>query len=246
MNTTLLILIALSALASITAANIVDPTALFDNARDYQSRVSDLQHEISAHVTGLRSAVSDVLRKTSNETLTQIDTNIHQTLALDRSVREVLQAATDLQGTACLESLITRLDAITVFSGFDASICLARHDRNLALALTDINGQLQQFEGGAGSVQLIVVRSFVSMNVWTQPDGISERFVVDYERVRDAWNANSSDRQNLVLKLSESVQALDGVLIDCLEGVRLALVPRYGRFARDLESCREFHDARFP
>jgi hypothetical protein len=238
-----LLIVAVCALAAIASANIINPTALFDSAQEYQEKVGELQREINFFVTSLRIAVTDVLRASSNATLAQIDSNLHQIFELDRTVRDVVFGA-EVDATPCINSLRTRLNAVTEFSGFEASVCVARHDRNLTQTLSEINGLLERYGAHFNSIQMIVVRSFVSRNIWTQSEDISSRFVSEYERNLNEWHANGLDAKNIALNLSSVVEELDAVLAVCFEDIRIALVPVYDRFGRDMNTCREFDNTR--
>lgn len=245
MKAFLIAIVVISATKAVsTAANIINPAALFDIAYKHQEKVTELEREISSHITGLRAAVTDVLKASSNATLNQIDSNVNQIFELDRFVRDMLFDANVGEETPCIRSLRTRLNAVTEFSGYESSVCVARHDRSLNLTLSEINGLLQRYEGTANSIHLIVVRSFISLNIWTQPDDIETRIVEEYEKLLADWNTNGSGSESLVAEFYNNVEELNGVLIDCFEGIRSALMAMYERFARDLDTCREFDNTR--
>ncbi|KAG5677325.1 hypothetical protein PVAND_007093 [Polypedilum vanderplanki] len=208
------------AIISATAAVITNPLLLFTRAREYHEKVVALENEISSHVGGLQVAVTDILRISSNATLNQIELNVNQIFALDDNVRSLLLAADDVLGTPCHNSLTTRLNAITEFSGYESSVCVSRHDRNLTLILTEINGLMESFKSNINGIQMLVIRSFISINIWMQSDMIVERFIDEFERIRAYWNANSSNLDIVELKLSASVANLDEILIDCFEGIQ--------------------------
>lgn len=224
--------------------SIVNPGMFFDSAREYHDKVTELQSEIIFQLTNLQVAMTDVLRMSSNTTLSEIDLNIKQIFELERPVRDSVNNNSDgddgAETTPCVRALRARLDAITEFSGYESSICVSRHDRSLSLTLNEINGLLKEYEGNFNVVQMIVVRSFISMNHWTQSDGIENNFVSEYERVKGEWHANDIDRENVIQNLSGAIEKHDSIMSNCFDNIRRALVPFYERFERDLEICKEF------
>lgn len=219
--------------------HLIVPDSLFISAWDYQGRLTTLQQDINEQLTAIRTAVSAVLKTSSNETLGQIDNNAIQLLAQDEPARTQIFAMTP--PTACGNNLKILINAITEFTGFGSSNCVATYDRNVQGVLKTAYAQLQKYEASFGDAQQIVVRSFIGINVFTAPEQIEARFSVAYTQRVNEWNAIRPDVENFLRTLGTNIAVFNTVLGECFKGIQDTVNPRYAELQAAIPTCETFN-----
>lgn len=218
--------------------HLIVPDSLFVSAWDYQGRLTTLQQDINEQLTAIRTAVSTVLKTSSNETLGQIDNNAMKLLAQDDPARTDIFA---LPTSICVNNLKILLNSITEFTGFGSSNCVAAYDKNVQGVLQTAYAQLQKYEASFGDAQQIVVRSFIGINVFTAPEQIEARFSLHYTQRVNEWNAIKPDVENFLRTLGTNIAVFNTVLGECFKGIQDRVNPRYAELQADIATCHTFN-----
>lgn len=217
---------------------LIVPDSLFINAWDFQGRLTTLQRDINEQLAAVRTAVSTVLKTSSNETLGQIDDNAMTLLAQDEPARTAIFA---LPASTCVNNLKIMINSITEFTGFGSSNCVAAYDKNVQGVLQTAYAQLQKYEASFGDVQQIVVRSFIGINVFTAPDQIEARFGMYYNQRDSEWNTIRPDIDNFLRTLGNNIAVFNTVLGECFNGIQDRVNPRYTELQAEIATCHTFN-----
>ena len=142
-----LILCALISFFALTHAASSNPRPLFVNATAYQSLVTSLQQDIVTVITGMRFSLSDILKRTSNETLNQVQDNLRTIFLMDGVARYELFEGVQ-SNHPCIVNLRSQLNSVTQTSGYQSSNCLKRYDFNVTALVADAYVILAEYEGG--------------------------------------------------------------------------------------------------
>lgn len=241
------IAIVLSLAALINAAAIESKAAttepLFSSAWSYQTLLTNLQDDINAYLTKLRTAVSIVLKSSSNETLHQIEDNALAILDLDEPVRDAIYAQSN---TVCIVNLRVLLNAATEFTGFGSSNCAAAYDQSVQAELTKAYAELRSLEAAFGDVQQIVVKSFSKQNAFTQQEVIENNFVSLYNQKNSAWAATKGDVEGFVNRLKANIAVLNGRLGNCFSAIQVSIAPAYVALEGEIATCNVFDNTADP
>lgn len=142
-----LIACALISLFALTHAAVSDPKALFDNANEYQLLVTSLQQDIVSVITGMRFSLSAILKRTSNQTLDQVQGNLYTIFYMEQPARlELFEGLPTMD--PCIVNLRAQLNSVTETSGYESSNCISRYDRNVTALVSDAYLILEEYEGG--------------------------------------------------------------------------------------------------
>lgn len=224
---------------------VVAPDSLFKNAWKFHNLLAALQLDIDEQLTAIRTAVSTVLKSSSNRTLAQIHSNALDILALDAPTRaEVFHR--DLTATLCVTGLRGLLNGITEFTGFGSSNCVTSYDKSVEGALKTAYALLQKFEGNFGDVQQTVVRAFIGKNAFLQSEEIEARFASEYEKRLAEWDLIRPDVGDFVKTLDENVSVFNTVLGSCFKKIQDIVAPQYATILSDLAVCQVFDNTADP
>ncbi|KAG5669177.1 hypothetical protein PVAND_017071 [Polypedilum vanderplanki] len=237
--------ILLSLIATIQCSTIFvdlyNPDNLFREALDYQERVTTLQKNIVNTITGLRLKLSEILKKSSNCTLEQVQGNIHAIFKLDEPVRRFIFVDYP-KNTDCMLNLRTQLNLHTEFSGYSSSNSLSWYNRYIDSLLIDAYGTLAEYEGLISIVQLLVVKSFNNRNIWTQPEEIIEIIKTEYENQASKWETTKANIGNFLEDLEENIRFYNDALGTWFVDIQNKLVPHYSYINSGLEVCEAFYE----
>jgi hypothetical protein len=219
---------------------INNPTQLFVTANDYQQRVTLLQEDIVNTIVSLRGQLSAVLKSSSNETLSSIQSNIETVFEMDAPVRYLIFVQHNTS-TSCIFNLRAKLNTETEFSGFQSGICLARYDRNVTSLLNEAYEKLSEYEGLISIVQMIVINAFSNRNIWTETDEIQSNFIDTYNTEYSAWQTSKAGITAFITTLEQNIAQHNAILKSCFDAVQEGLVPIYEDIAGNrLDVCLEF------
>lgn len=219
------------------SAHLIVPDSLFVNAWDFQGRLGELQQDINEQLTAIRTAVSTVLRSSSNVTLEQIQVNSEKLLAQDEPTRLEIFS---LPSSFCVTNLKVLINAITEFTGFGSSNCVSAYDKSVQGALNTAYALLQKYEGSFADVQQLVVRSFIGVNVYIQPEVIDARFAEGYNRRVAEWAAARPEVEEFVRTLSSNVAVFNSVLGECFKSIQDKVNPSYAELRANIAVCNTF------
>ena len=224
---------------------LVSPATLFEQSWIYQARLTALQDDINEQLTAIRTAVSTVLKSSSNETLAQIENNSDVILAMDKPTRDILFDRA-LTATKCIINLRVLINGITEFTGFGSSNCVTSYDLSVQGALNNASNVLRGYEGNFGDVQQIVVRSFIGYNGFTEPEEIEDRFIDEFNRRDAEWQAIRPNVVGFISDLRSKIDELNSVLGSCFKNIQDEVAPGYGILAAQLQTCTAFDNTADP
>lgn len=143
-----LILCALISFFAVThAASSSNPRPLFVNATVYQSLVTSLQQDIVSVITGMRFSLSEILKRTSNETLDQVQDNLETIFYMEEPARtELFEGLPTMD--PCIVNLRAQLNSVTETSGYQSSNCIKRYDTDVTAIVSEAYLILEEYEGG--------------------------------------------------------------------------------------------------
>lgn len=216
---------------------------LFVPAWEYQDRLTTLQQEIDLQLTAMRLSVSTVLKRSSKETLSQIENNTVAILEKEAPIRNVVF---NLDPTACTNNLRTVLNGVTEFSGFPSSSCVARYDIGVKVELSHAYMMLEEYEGLYRDVQQIVVRSFIRQNAFLTPEVIIDTFKTQYESLSANWAIINPNIEEFVKTVSAKISANNDILDLCFNETQANLAPSYTRIIAEVDICNEFDNTKSP
>jgi hypothetical protein len=221
------------------ASVINNPSTIFEIADEYQPKVTSLQQEIIDEINEWRSTMTEVLKETSNSTLTQTHLNYYSLLAMDELVRELIFVELNNTGS-CVQNLRNRLGLLTDFSGFKSGICLRRYDRNVTEIVNVVYDALEKYESAIAIIQTVVVNAFTSRNIWREKDLIQNEIEDAYNSYKDEWERTVVLIANYLLTFKSNIIIQNEVLVECFAEVYAEYEPQYAMLVRDAEVCREW------
>jgi len=225
------------------SAHLIAPDSLFESARQYHNKLRDLQQDINEQLTAARTAVSTILRSSSEETLTQIESNAHQLLAQDEPARNAIFA---LSSSLCVNNLKVLLNGVTEFTGFGSSNCVTSYDKSVQEALNSAHNTLEKYEGTFADVQQAVVRSFIGKNVYLEADDIENRFAEQYNKSSEDWLAVRPEIEEFVNTLRAEIADFISALNGCFVTLQDDTAPAYDRLQTNIEVCTYFDNTDDP
>lgn len=233
----------LAALMFVADANIIFPEKLFQDAIKTQTEISDKQKEIFESISGLRLKLADVLKKTANNTLQDIEGDVTEVLKIDQDLRKVI-FETHTRTTPCMINLRTRLDLTTEFTGFQSGLCIATYERAVSAVNEEAYKVVGIYDGELSEFELSVIASFTFHNVWSQPDDIRKQFedsLADFLKVAQNLDDKIGD---LVLGVEEQVEALRKTLNSCYANNHQELTENVNRLETYVDTCNAFDNGR--
>lgn len=221
------------------------PLSLFESAWEYQTKFASLQQDIDEKLTAIRTAVSGVLKSSSNLTLEQIESNAKQITTIAEPARNAV-FDTDLSATLCVVNLRNILQDIAQFTGFGSSNCVTSYDKSLTGVLNKAYAFLQKYEGFFGDVQQVVVKAFIGKNAFLEPEAIQSKFEVEYETRVSAWNEIRPEVENFKKDLYDNVAVFNSVLGGCFHKIQIDVAPAFTVVQSQLATCNIFDNTADP
>lgn len=220
---------------------VISPDFLFPVARDYQERLYSFQDEIDLAVGEAISAVSQVLEKSTGETLGQYESHVDRIELLYTPTLAVFEGLTP---GLCKSGAERILNDTTSFTGFSASNCANQYNRRVVVEVDNANNALTGFDDIFSQVQSIVVKAFVGQNVYLTPENIRDRFENVYGLVRAKWEASSPGIAALRASLQAAIGNQNAELGNCHKSIETNAAVEFGRFADMVKTCKDFEDSR--
>jgi len=251
MKFTIALLLSLAAFINAAAVDgqtkdpkVIAPTSLFENAWTHQERFTELQDDINAYLTKLRTAVSVVLRDSTDETLHQIQDNAVNILELENSARVAIFA--ESATSKCITHLKVLLNAATEFTGYGSSNCASAYDVSVQEQLQNAYAELRRLDAEFGNVQQIVVKSFSRQNAFTEPEAIASSFTDRYADRSAAWASTKGDVDAFVNKLKADIASLNETLGSCFTTLQTSAAPAYVVLEAEIATCHTFDNTADP
>jgi hypothetical protein len=231
--------ICLIALVCGANANIVYPEALFTDAIAKQAQINEMQTEIFTTIMGLRIALSNVLKKTSNLTLSDIEADVLEIFRIDAPYRTIL-FEDHTQNTECLMNMRNRLNFETEFTGFQSGNCLRAYDNEVSVVIDEAYKTVGLYDGELTEFELSVIEAFAGKNVWTQADDITSRYNSSFERFSQLLADLKAKIDGLVLNIENQIEAHRTNLNACYKDNQASLSTFLVRFETQLNTCIRF------
>ncbi|CAO1351050.1 unnamed protein product [Diamesa serratosioi] len=210
----------------------------FESAWEYQDLITDLQEEINQRIIDIQTAVSTVLKKSTNETLTQYEQHVYAILALDQPIRDALE---ELEAnTSCRTLLEQNLIYTTNMTGFESSNCAASYDSAIADELSQTNAAIKNDNDFNGDVQQFVVKSFVGINAFMTPEAITAKYENFYNTAKANWDMAKPDVDTLVSEMETLIAAMNINLGRCHKELIDLVTQSYETLNRNVGYCEDF------
>lgn len=221
------------------SSSVIIPDSLFESAWEYNDRFAALQQDINDELTALRTAVSGVLKSSSNETLAQIESNTVKLMAQDKPARDAIYDL-ELTTSPCVFSLRYLITAITEFTGFESSNCVTSYDRSVEGVLANAYAEVQKYEKTFNDVQQSVVRAFIGRNAYTQSADIEARFSNQLALQESEWAAIRPQVEAFKAAIRDNISAFNAVLVTCHKTLQDNVLPAYGILTGEIATCQAF------
>ena len=216
---------------------LISPDFLFDHARDYQGRLATLQEEINVAFFETQTAVSGVLKVSTQETLKQYQTHIG---AIETEYTPHLEAFEQLISGDCKDNAESILNMVIRFTGFDASNCAEDYNEIVRAKIANASHFLALFDDAFSQIQFIVVKSFVGKNALVSPEEIEEKFSKTYELISRITSAARLNSDYYVNKLTEEIAQQNAELGRCHDSILEVASNQFDYFRRMADTCTRF------
>lgn len=215
---------------------------LFQSAYEYQEKLFNLQSEINQELVLVKTAISEVLKKSTKTSLCLIEDNSKEILNMDQNVRSKIEAHD--MSIPGLSDLVDGLNAITNTLGFAASNKLKIFDRNVDALLKKAAQDIGKYSDSFEEIQQIVVQSFIGSNLFSNQEQIIEKFKTLYEQKEEQWQVIRPNINSLVRDLTAAINLNHQELRFQYEASRNKSKDSYIRVEDAIEICLEFKTLR--
>ncbi|CRL03707.1 CLUMA_CG016950, isoform A [Clunio marinus] len=222
---------------------LIFPDVLFNNAREYQGNLEELQKEINDFMVEVQTMISGVLEKSASKTLNQYE-NVTRTI--ESNFEPVMEAFQTLKHGPCKTIAETSLNSTTQLAGFQISNCASNYDSLVRCELDNASDALNEFNNSFNEVSLIVIRSFIGKNIFLSSEWIEETFTKTYNLVKEKWIKSKIDldlvRKGLEGKIAEQNVCLE----ECHDTTVNSVIVLYTLFKQQVNTCMEFENTPDP
>ncbi|CRK90255.1 CLUMA_CG003966, isoform A [Clunio marinus] len=216
---------------------LTNPDFIFGGARDYQLRVDALQSEINEVTAEVQTTISSVLEKSTTETLGQYQEVGQQ---IDVMYESSLERYGTLTPGLCKSNAEAILNSTTTFAGFEISNCASYYDRSVQIDLDIARRALNGADEFYTQIQMIIVKSFIGKNIFTDPEDIKDLFIAMFERVATNWESSKPEFEGIRDSLETGIATQNRNLDVCHERVITLTSTFYELFRSQVETCIEF------
>lgn len=219
--------------------NLIHPDFAFEHAWNYQVLLSDLQLEINNVINEMQTLVSDILKTSTAETLTQYQTHI---TAVQAEYVPMLGLFNSLTPGTCRSQAESILNTTTTFTGYDASNCANVYDQRVRNELATANRALVRFDDIYSQVQTIVVKAFIAQNAFLTPEDIRDEITNIYGVVQGRWSVSKPEMEAVKRALQTNIAQQNVVLGNCHNNVLSNAVTMFGMFRSMVQTCADFEN----
>jgi len=220
--------------------DMIHPDFLFDHARDYQKKLTDLQGTVIEAVEEVQSAVSRVLKVSSVVTLKQYQLHMG---AVESEYAPHLETFNKLDVGSCKDNAKTILNGIMTFTGFDASNCANVYDFRVSALVANASNSLVQFDDAFSQIQLIVVKAFMGENTFVTPETIKAKITDIYGKVLRFINNAKFDSDQFVNSLSLAIEKQNSELGSCHDSILEVASNQFAWFRAMAQTCKGFNES---
>jgi len=221
-------------------AKMINPDFLFDHARDYQNKLTELQGSVNEAVEEVQSAVSRVLKVSTAETLRQYQLHMG---AVESEYAPHLETFNRLAPGSCRNSAETILNSIMTFTGYDASNCANVYDLSVTALIANASNSLVQYDDAFSQIQLIVWKAFVGENTFVTPEAIKDKITEIYGKVLRFVNNARFDSDQFVSSLSLLISQQNLELGNCHDSILEVASNQFAWFRAMAQTCEGFNES---
>lgn len=213
---------------------------MFDHAKDYQKKLTDLQGSVDEAVEEVQSAVSRVLKVSSAETLRQYQLHMG---AVESEYAPHLETFNQLAPGSCRSAAETILNSIMTFTGFDASNCADVYDLSVSALTANASNSMVQFDDAFSQIPMIVVKAFVGENTFVTPEAIKDKITDIYGKVLRFVNNARFDSDQFVNSLSSAISQQNVELGNCHVSILEVASNQFAWFRTMAQTCKGFNES---
>lgn len=207
---------------------------LFGTAWEFQTKLNPRQQDIDNDLTEFRHSVSNVLKTTSKNALTEVEDNAQKVLELENPYRSAMN---ELKVTSCSTDLKELLTGITSFTGYKSGICVRLYDFAVDAEIQQANDLISVYDGIFTELQQLVVKAFSGKNQFSQQAAIIKQFEEEYAKRVAAWEEIKPDVELFIENLMEKIDALNSKMKGCMKEIQTSVVKTYDLLEEDIQTC---------
>ena len=214
------------------------PDRLFDHARLYQTLLTNLQEEINFAIEEAQTAVSQVLRTSTTETLRQYE---NHAISIEGEYAPHQEAFEQLIPGSCKNTAETILNTVKTFTGFEASNCAKAYDNVVREIIESTSGSLVNFDDVYSELQSIIVKAFIAKNIFINSEEIEETISDMFELVQTKWNETKPEFDDLRRNLALAIGLQNIQLGSCHESIKNVATDQFAFFRSMVNTCNDFN-----
>jgi hypothetical protein len=222
---------------------MIHPDFLFVHSWEYQARLAELQADINESIEEVQTAVSSVLKESSDNTLRQYQTHVGE---VEEVYVPMLEGFQVLKPGDCRNDAEDVLNRTTTNTGYRASNCAATYDNRIQLAITAARNSLENFDGLFSQVQSIVVKSFIGRNSFVHPESIEDKIIEIYDLVKKGWEESKPEVEMTKRGLTSAIAAQFSELVKCHQANLNYAKTFFGMFEDMVQTCIDFDNTPNP
>lgn len=202
-----------------------------------------LQAKVTEYIITVRTCVPRVLGDRANGTIGKVETNINKLLNQESKTRQRINALTS---TICVDRLKVLLDAITEFTGFESSNCVAKYDLDLSNLVQKSYGKVADYDKKFGNVMRIVPEAFSGRNMFVDIDEIIGEYTTNVAEFQAKWAEEPKKIEDFEKEFGEDIDLINMVLEDCFDKLQSLVNPSYAKLENEIKTCGSFDNSHNP
>lgn len=222
-----------------------DENDLFESSRANHQIAANLQKSVTDYAIQVRTAVPRVLGGRANGTIANVEFNVDKLLDQEAAFRATIYDPS-VPRTSCIGNLRVLLNAITEFTGFESSNCVAKYDVSLSSLIRRTYGDVAAYEKTFGDVLRVVPKSFTARNMFLQYSEIETEFTTTLSTLQAQWNAEVKDIAAFENIFALNIDQLNAVLNTCFANIQAFVNPSYAILANEIATCTRFDNSHNP
>lgn len=202
-----------------------------------------MQDEITQKIREAITAISDVLDKSTDETLHQYEGIID---IIEEIYAPAIEQFKTLRATDCRNSAETILNSTTTFTGFDVSNCASSYNTRVKTEVDNANKALVKVDDVYSQISTIVTKAFVGQNAFVDPETIRDNIVEIFGHVKGKWESSKPELDAVKLSLAAAIAAQNIELGNCHNKIHTDILPQFSMFSRMVQTCIDFDNTAEP
>lgn len=219
---------------------MISPDFLFEHAREYQVRVTELQSKINEAIQEVQVVVSRVLKVSTAETLNQYQ---HHLIDIEFEYAPHIEALEQLDSGDCKNTAETIINSVRNFTGFNAGNCAYEYDQSVQNKIADASNSLVRYDNIFSQIQLIVVKGFVGANPFVTPEAIDNKIAEIIEIGKRITSDATFDSENFTNNLASEIAEENSELGNCHNAILEVAKSQDAWFRQIIQTCSSYDDA---